>query len=396
MAIVIPPLPGQLMVPPGGGTTKRLGWMTDQWYAWFNAMQTVLGSLAGGSGGPVPASRMINTIAPLTGGGNLASDLTLALQANGVTNAFLAQMGAGTLKGNNTGGSATPQDLTATQVTAMLNVFTAVLQGMVPASGGGTTNFLRADGTWQPAGGGGVTIPGNVNDLVWWFETDNMQMNNGSLITVLSDRVPWHAGWISGFEYRAPGTTNQAAVVSAGLNGLNTMVFPATGASVGYQYTGDQKIPGVLAQSTCFFVVNTHLAAAGTGCVALGASNAAGLEIDIFNTGGANQLNVTSALTAIIATSSAVGTAGTWVQMNAQYDDLTGNYAFRIGRAAAGSGTATIRTISQPTVALGYNAANAAAGGNTFGFAAVLIYNRLLTAGEITTVETYLFNKWGV
>lgn len=35
-------------------------------------------------------------------------------------------------------------------------VFTSALKGLVPASGGGTANFMRADGTWAaPAGGGG-------------------------------------------------------------------------------------------------------------------------------------------------------------------------------------------------------------------------------------------------
>ena len=38
-------------------------------------------------------------------------------------------------------------DLTATQATAMLNTFTSSTQGFVPASGGGTTTFLRADET---------------------------------------------------------------------------------------------------------------------------------------------------------------------------------------------------------------------------------------------------------
>ena len=34
--------------------------------------------------------------------------------------------------------------------------FNDTTEGVVPASGGGTTNFLRADGTWAtPAGGGG-------------------------------------------------------------------------------------------------------------------------------------------------------------------------------------------------------------------------------------------------
>ena len=76
---------------------------------------------------------------------------------NVVTNTNLAQMAANTIKGNNTGATANAADLTATQATAMLNNFTSTLKGLVPASGGGTTNFLRADGSWAapPSGGGG-------------------------------------------------------------------------------------------------------------------------------------------------------------------------------------------------------------------------------------------------
>jgi len=57
-------------------------------------------------------------------------------------------MATETIKGNNTGSTGNALDLTTTQVTAMLNLFTSSLQGLTPASGGGTTNFLRADGTW--------------------------------------------------------------------------------------------------------------------------------------------------------------------------------------------------------------------------------------------------------
>lgn len=51
-------------------------------------------------------------------------------------------------------------NLTATASTALLDVFTSTLKGLVPASGGGTTNFLRADGTFAapPAGTGGLTL----------------------------------------------------------------------------------------------------------------------------------------------------------------------------------------------------------------------------------------------
>jgi hypothetical protein len=61
----------------------------------------------------------------LTGGGDLSADRTISM----------ANMNANTLKGNNTGGSAAPTDLTATQVTALLNA-------MVGDSGSGGTKGL--------------------------------------------------------------------------------------------------------------------------------------------------------------------------------------------------------------------------------------------------------------
>lgn len=46
------------------------------------------------------------------------------------------------------------------------SVFTSSTSGTVPASGGGTTNFLRADGTWAvPPGSGG----GGGNDILAWL-----------------------------------------------------------------------------------------------------------------------------------------------------------------------------------------------------------------------------------
>jgi hypothetical protein len=48
--------------------------------------------------------------------------------------------------------------LTNAQLTALVNPFTSLLPGAVPASGGGTTAFLRADGTFAiPPGTAGST-----------------------------------------------------------------------------------------------------------------------------------------------------------------------------------------------------------------------------------------------
>lgn len=50
--------------------------------------------------------------------------------------------------GRITAGAGSIEELTGTQLTTLLDAFTSALKGLVPASGGGTTNWLRADGTW--------------------------------------------------------------------------------------------------------------------------------------------------------------------------------------------------------------------------------------------------------
>ena len=73
---------------------------------------------------------------------------------------LLPSMGNNTFLGNISGGSAPASALTTTQATAALNQFSSSLKGLVPASGGGTTNYLRADGTWvAPSGGGASAVP---------------------------------------------------------------------------------------------------------------------------------------------------------------------------------------------------------------------------------------------
>jgi hypothetical protein len=74
--------------------------------------------------------------------------LSASVDSGHITLARMSNLPANSIIGNNTGSAATPLALTGTQVTAMLSAFGAAAQGVVPASGGGTANFLRADGTW--------------------------------------------------------------------------------------------------------------------------------------------------------------------------------------------------------------------------------------------------------
>lgn len=86
---------------------------------------------------------------------------TVKVNNNAITNAKLADMGGGTIKGCISGGD--PVDLTGAQATALLDVFTTALKGLAPASGGGTLNLLRADGTWtSPAKGSSVATDTDI------------------------------------------------------------------------------------------------------------------------------------------------------------------------------------------------------------------------------------------
>lgn len=104
----------------------------------------------------------VATSVAMSGDVTIANTGATTIGNNTISNAKMAQMATQTIKGNNTGGSADPSDLTATQVTAMLNPFvgdsgSGGTKGLVPAPSSGYANrFLKGDGTWAvPSGGGG-------------------------------------------------------------------------------------------------------------------------------------------------------------------------------------------------------------------------------------------------
>lgn len=87
---------------------------------------------------------------------NTTGDFTIQI-ANTSQNGYLSSTDWNTFNGKQAALSGTgylnftgttASYLTPTQVTANLNLATSTLQGLVPASGGGSTNFLRSDFTW--------------------------------------------------------------------------------------------------------------------------------------------------------------------------------------------------------------------------------------------------------
>lgn len=104
-----------------------------------------------------------NYITALTGDVTASGPGSVAatIANNVVTNAKAAQMAAHTFKGNNTGSTANAGDLTATQLTAELNVMAPGLKGLAPAPSGSpsSTKYLSEDGTYSTPAGGSQTFP---------------------------------------------------------------------------------------------------------------------------------------------------------------------------------------------------------------------------------------------
>lgn len=105
------------------------------------------------------SNQTITLSGDISGSGSTAISTTIG--ANKVTNAMLAQVSTATFHGRVTAGTGNVENLTGTQATTLLDTFTSSLKGLAPASGGGTTNFLRADGNWAAPSGGGGTPSGS-------------------------------------------------------------------------------------------------------------------------------------------------------------------------------------------------------------------------------------------
>jgi hypothetical protein len=135
-------------------TTLGLGTLATQ-------SGTFSGMHSGTSSGTNTGDQTISLTGDVTGSGTGSFSATIANDA--VTYAKMQNVSATSrVLGRITSGAGDVEELTGTQFTTLIDIFTSTLRGAVPASGGGTTNFLRADGTWAAAAGTAAGSSGNV------------------------------------------------------------------------------------------------------------------------------------------------------------------------------------------------------------------------------------------
>lgn len=132
-----------------------------------SAALSVIGRAANSSGDPADIAaatdgHVLRRSGTTLGFGTVA---TAGITDDAVTNAKLANMATGTIKGRTTALTGDPEDLTATQATALLNAMVGDsgaggTKGLAPAPAAGDAaagKYLHADGTWKaPASAGAV------------------------------------------------------------------------------------------------------------------------------------------------------------------------------------------------------------------------------------------------
>jgi hypothetical protein len=227
-----PTLGGGWGAPPGGGSGSPGG--TTGQIQWNNA-----GSFAGVT---IGGDFTINTT---TGVGTIGSNaITTGKIIDGaITNAKLATPSI-TIAGItfNLGGS-----VTSAALTAALGGCSTTLQGTVPASGGGTTNFLRADCTWAaPPGGGGAVFAGRTthgNSAYSILSTDHYVVTSAALTAPRVWTLPAASAVSAGYlivvqdEFGGVTSTNTIAITPAGsdtINGANN----ASSSTIAVAYGG--------------------------------------------------------------------------------------------------------------------------------------------------------------
>lgn len=248
--------------------------------------------------------------------------VSAVIPAGTINNTRMANVPTATFKGRVTAGTGVPEDLTGTQATTLLDTFTSSLKGLAPASGGGTGNFLRADGTWAPPGGaagftiGATILSGTANRII--YEDAGNQIAEDADLTF--DGTSLSLG--------GPLELTTGKITKGGINYLHRTgtnnFFSGEGSGALITSGADNACHGAL--SCANQTTANHISALGYGAGYL-------------NVGGSDNVHVG------------------WLA------GLSGTSAARMVNLGSGAGGAAVTTTD--TINIGYNAGQSSTGGKT-------------------------------
>ena len=154
------------------------------------------------------------------------------LDNGSVSNSKLADMAQGTLKGRAAGaGTGSPVDVTDAQLRTIIGNVSSATAGLAPASGGGTVNFLRADGAWASPGDivlatqqtttSGTQfdftgLPAGLNEIVVSFDGVSLSGTDNLLVQLGTSGGVDATGYVSGSTLVFAGSSPQVATSTAG------------------------------------------------------------------------------------------------------------------------------------------------------------------------------------
>lgn len=237
------------------------------------------------------------------------------------------------------------------------------------------------NGNGADLGTPGITNPASaatppVSGMQIWYRGDSLTCTGGctgtNAVTVLLDKSS---------------NANNANIGIAGhfvanaLNGKPGVLFDGTTSA--YAFTAIN----IESASTVFVVAALTSAANANNTVIAGVANSLQYSLGV----GSKEQTLTKTNVASLASGTAASDTS-YHQMNYTYDGTTLN--FRLGRASDGS-TAPATAITATETILGENPANSSNFLNGT-LAELIVYNRVLTGPEITTVETYLNTRYGI
>jgi hypothetical protein len=389
---------------------------------------SVIGRSANSTGDPADIAASAGSAAVLRESGSVLGFGTIAtagIADNAVSYAKMQDITAtARFVGRITAGAGDPEELTGTQATTLLDVFTSALKGLVPSgSGGSTVNYLRGDGTWQaPPGTGGVP-DGDKGEIVvtggvWTIEANavsNASLRDSGALSIIGrsansagDPADISATAASGAVLRESGSVlGFGTIATAGIANDavdNTKLRNSAALSVIGNTTNATADPADIAAASDGQVLRRSGTAIGFGAIDLASANSLTGDLPFANLaqgtarsvlgvtgnatadvasiqGGANQfLQVNAAATALAFTtmggdatlSGGTITLGTNVVTYAKMQDVTATARF-IGRITAGAGdpeelTGTQATSLLDAVASGTKGLAPASGGGTINF----------------------------